>query len=140
MKKNLTKKIPLFGTSKKNRSARAIKMTAVSRRDLSSETQSRRKPFPKKKRSRRPESVEKPSFFYGFLYAGNSAATRRQLGGNPPGKDNLAPAEDLHNKNPSLALSGKKGRSANRAGGTQEHKGPGRIHIYFCKFLFSQIC
>ena len=59
-------------------------MTAVSRRDLSSETQSRRKPFPKKKRSHRPESVENPLFFIGFLYGGNPAATRRQPGGNPP--------------------------------------------------------
>ena len=97
-----------FKVRKKNRSVRTIKMTAVSCRDLSSETQSRRKPFPKKKRSRRPESVEKHKLFIGFLYDRNPAATRPQLAGNPPGKDNLAPAEDLHNKNPSLALSGKK--------------------------------
>ena len=31
---------------------------------------------------------------------------RRQRGGNAPGKDNSTPAEDLHNKNPSLPLSG----------------------------------
>ena len=34
---------------------------------------------------------------------GNAPATRRQ----PAGKDNLAPAEDLHNKNPSLVALGK---------------------------------
>ena len=34
---------------------------------------------------------------------GNAAATRRQ----PAGKDNFAPAEDLHNKNPSLVALGK---------------------------------
>ena len=39
-----------------------------------------------------------------------TAATRRQPAGNPaatPGKDNLTPAEDLHNKNPSLVALGK---------------------------------
>ena len=39
--------------------------------------------------------------------AGNSAATRRQPAGNRPGKDNSAPAEYLHNKNPSLVALGK---------------------------------
>ena len=34
---------------------------------------------------------------------GNTPATRRQ----PAGKDNFAPAEDLHNKNPSLVALGK---------------------------------
>ena len=38
----------------------------------------------------------------------NSPATPRQLDRRPPGTDNSAPAEDLHNKNPSLTLSGKK--------------------------------
>ena len=37
--------------------------------------------------------------------AGSAAAAPRQRGG----KDNLAPAEDLHNKNPSLAALGKNG-------------------------------
>ena len=32
---------------------------------------------------------------------------RAQRGRNPARKDNLTPAADLHNKNPSLALSGK---------------------------------
>ena len=39
-----------------------------------------------------------------FLYS-------RKPGGNPPappGKDNSAPAEDVHNKNPSLVALGKK--------------------------------
>ena len=43
----------------------------------------------------------------GQFCAGNAAAARRQRGRTRPGKDNSAPAEDLHNKNPSLALSGK---------------------------------
>ena len=51
----------------------------------------------------------------GFLYGGNTPATRWQHGGNPkatrrhhPEKDNSDPAEDLHNKNPSLVALGKK--------------------------------
>ena len=36
-----------------------------------------------------------------------TTAPRRHLRGTSPGKDNLAPAEDVHNKNPSLPLSGK---------------------------------
>ena len=40
---------PFFGTSKKNRSVRTIKMAVVSRRDLSFSTLSRRKPFPQKR-------------------------------------------------------------------------------------------
>ena len=47
--------------------------------------------------------LKQTSFFHGFLYTGNSPATRRRL----PGTDNSALAEDLHNKNPSLTLSGK---------------------------------
>ena len=39
--------------------------------------------------------------------AGNPAATRRQRVRNRPGKDISAPAEDLHNKNPSLVALGK---------------------------------
>ena len=40
---------PFFGTFKKNRSVRTIKMAVVSRRDLSFSTLSRRKPFTKKR-------------------------------------------------------------------------------------------
>ena len=39
---------PFFGTLKKNRNVRTIRMAVVSRRDLSYSTLSRRKPFPKK--------------------------------------------------------------------------------------------
>ena len=41
------------------------------------------------------------------LYGGISPASRRHLRGTSPGKDNLAPAEDVHNKNPSLVALGK---------------------------------
>ena len=46
---------------------------------------------------------------------GNAPATRRHR----PGKDNLAPAEDVHNKNPSLVALGKKwtGWTQNRCPG-----------------------
>ena len=43
------KNVPFFGTSKKMRSVRTIRMAVVSRRDLSFSTLSRRKPFPKKR-------------------------------------------------------------------------------------------
>ena len=59
--------------------------------------------------------LRKTLVFVDFLYNGIPAATRRQPTGNAPaprqqpgGKDNSAPAEDLHNKNPSLVALGKK--------------------------------
>ena len=42
------KTTPFFGTSKKMRSVRTIRMAVVSRRDLSFSTPSRRRPFTKK--------------------------------------------------------------------------------------------
>ena len=45
---------PFFGTFKKNRSVRTIKMAVVSRRDLSFSILSRRKPFTKNRRDCRP--------------------------------------------------------------------------------------
>ena len=46
-----------------------------------------------------------------ILYDGTAPATapatHRQRTRNRPGKDNLAPAEDVHNKNPSLVALGK---------------------------------
>ena len=39
---------PFFGTLKKNRNVRTIRMAVVSRRDLSYSTLSRRNPFPEK--------------------------------------------------------------------------------------------
>ena len=38
---------------------------------------------------------------------GTAPAPHRHRTGNRPGKDNLAPAEDVHNKNPSLVALGK---------------------------------
>ena len=42
-----------------------------------------------------------------FYFAKHRFSIRRQRAGTAPGKDNSTPAEDLHNKNPSLAPSGK---------------------------------
>ena len=49
-----------------------------------------------------------PSKTIGFLYGGTATAPRRHCDRTRARKDNSAPAEDLHNKNPSLALSGKR--------------------------------
>ena len=52
-----------------------------------------------------PQNLDFPKEKLGFLYDGSEAAARRQ----GRGTDNLAPAEDVLNKNPSLVALGKNG-------------------------------
>ena len=53
------------------------------------------------------ENVEKLLVFHDFLYGGTAAAPHPHRTRTLSGTDNSAPAENVHNKNPSLTLSGK---------------------------------